>query len=83
MNDADLPTFDNPPVGEVALSVQYPKVAKLQAAHLGLFWREIEQEYPQTETHPPIEAVMEKFDQPTPVGMPRLQFRQSPVVPRT
>jgi uncharacterized protein (TIGR04255 family) len=82
MTSLELPTFDNPPVGEVALSVQYPKVAKLQAAHLGFFWQQIQAEFPQTETHPPIEGVVEKFEKPVAVSTPSLQLRQPSVIPR-
>lgn len=79
---AALPEFENPPVGEVALSVQFPTIAKLHAAHLGLFWREIDAQYPVTETHPPIASVIEKFEKPAPIPGPQLRLRHPPTVPR-
>jgi uncharacterized protein (TIGR04255 family) len=60
-NRPDLPDFENPPVVEVALSVQFERLTDLHAAHLGLLWSQFKDRFPRTEEHPPREAVIEQF----------------------
>jgi uncharacterized protein (TIGR04255 family) len=57
----DLPEFDNPPVSEVVLSVQFDEIAGLKAAHLGLLWSLFRDDFPVTEDQPPLGAVFETF----------------------
>jgi len=38
--DETLPTFENPPVVETVMSVQFDPLSKLTDAHLGGFWFE-------------------------------------------
>ena len=81
--DFDLPNFDDPPVGEVVLSVQFPKIEIFQAAHFGQFWDVLgTAKYPATETHPPLPPTVERFD--SPAGSPKVsvQFRELPPIPR-
>jgi uncharacterized protein (TIGR04255 family) len=56
-----LPEFDNPPVSEVALSVQFVPLAKWTAAHGGLFWAEVIADYPQADVQPPLVPQVERF----------------------
>ncbi len=60
----DLPDFDNPPLDEVALSVQFNPIAGLQAPQQGLLWSEFRDAFPRTEQHPPIDPVIETFGLP-------------------
>jgi uncharacterized protein (TIGR04255 family) len=78
-----LPGFDNPPVVETVLCVQFEPLTAIQTAHLGLLWNEYCSAFPRTEERPALEAVVEKFPE-TPaarVGL-RLQAFERPPVPR-
>lgn len=46
--------FEKPPIVELALSVQFAPLTKLRVAHLGLLWRRLKEEFPNTEEHPPL-----------------------------
>jgi uncharacterized protein (TIGR04255 family) len=61
-NNSPLPSFDDPPVVEVALSVQFEAVESLRTAHLGLFWAGVRSEFPVTEEHWPLEDAVERFE---------------------
>lgn len=82
MTHDNLPTFESPPVGEVVLSVQFQRLAALQAAHLGQFWERIRADFPRTETHPPVDAVVERFNEERTAARVRFQFRPIDPLPR-
>ncbi len=78
-----LPDFSNPPVIEVALSVQFEPIAALRTPQIGLLWEEFRPRFQKTEEYPPLNAVIEKF------GLPeahksdiQVQMLPSPPVPR-
>ncbi len=56
-----LPSFKVPPVVETALSVQFKPLPLMSNAHLGLFWREVRDEYPTPRDAGPIEPQVEEF----------------------
>lgn len=58
---ADLPDFDNPPVVETVLSVQFESITGLHTAHLGLLWHEFEAAYPRSDERTPLDQVIEQF----------------------
>lgn len=64
-----LPDFTNPPVIEVALSVQFAPLPTFRTPHFGLLWSEFRNEFPRTEEHPPRPTVMERFDKRPAPGM--------------
>jgi uncharacterized protein (TIGR04255 family) len=78
-----LPDFENPPVSEVALSVQFEALEQLRTPQIGLLWTEFRQRFPKTEEHAPIDAVIERFGIPR-TGLPevRLEMLETPPVPR-
>ena len=78
----DLPDFDDPPVGEVVLSVQFAKINGFEAAHFGRFWEILGPEFSKTETHPPLPPVVERFDAPAAAPKISVQFREVPPIPR-
>lgn len=47
-----LPTFDNPPVVEVALGVEFATLDALTVLHAGLFWGKIRTEFPKHQLNP-------------------------------
>ncbi|HDL01298.1 MAG TPA: TIGR04255 family protein [candidate division Zixibacteria bacterium] len=57
-----LPSFTDPPLIEVVLSVQFEQLKNLQAAQIGLLWaNHYRDKYPITEQHPPIAQAFEQF----------------------
>ncbi len=79
----NLPDFENPPVSEVALGVQFEPLERLRTPQVGLFWTEIRQRFPKIEEHAPMEPVIERFGTLR-GGTPqvRLQMLESPPAPR-
>jgi uncharacterized protein (TIGR04255 family) len=57
---ADLPDYDDPPVNEVVIGIQFAKTA-ITGAHIGLFWQELRDEFPTVEEQPPLEPKLESF----------------------
>jgi uncharacterized protein (TIGR04255 family) len=51
---APLPEYSNPPINEVVIAVEFLPLAKLQSPHIGLYWGEIKEHYPNIEVHTPI-----------------------------
>ncbi len=58
---SSLPSFQNPPVIETALSVQFKPLRGFANAHLGLFWDRIRREFPKTADADPILPQEELF----------------------
>jgi uncharacterized protein (TIGR04255 family) len=56
-----LPDFANPPVIEVALSVQFEPLSRFRVSHFGLLWSEFRHQFPRTEEHPPRPLAIEQF----------------------
>ena len=80
--DFDLPDFTDPPVGEVVLSVQFPKIEKFEAAHFGRFWSALGTAFPKTETHAPLPPIVETFAAPSAASKIGVQFREVPPISR-
>jgi uncharacterized protein (TIGR04255 family) len=59
---SDLPDFGNPPVVEVALSVQFERLP-LQTKHVALLWEECRDSFPEWQDHPPLAPAFELFGQ--------------------
>lgn len=68
-----LPKFKNPPVSEVALSLQFDTLPGVQIHHFGLLWSQYRDWFPKVESHPPIERTVEVF-QRAPVVQPTVTF---------
>lgn len=58
-----LPEYERPPLNEVAIGVQFEPVAKLGAAHFGVYWNQIRERYPDAQSHPPILHLVERFNE--------------------
>jgi uncharacterized protein (TIGR04255 family) len=56
-----------PPVDEVALSIQFPPIPGFNVQHFGMYWQRVRNEYPRFEVRPPITNLVEQFA-PTAVG---------------
>lgn len=59
----DLPDYEDPPVVEVAISVQFKPIREFRQGHLGLFWSEVRGEYPTAQDHPRIEGGVQTLDE--------------------
>jgi uncharacterized protein (TIGR04255 family) len=55
------PAFDNPPVIETLLGVQFIPL-KLSVVHLGLFWARVREMYPLYRIQPPLSVAVEDFE---------------------
>ena len=54
-----LPDFDNPPLIEVALSVQFDPLEQLRTPQIGLLWAEFRDRFPVTQEHVPLDITCE------------------------
>jgi uncharacterized protein (TIGR04255 family) len=80
---ADLPDFENPPVVETVLSVQFEPIKGLHAAHLGLLWEDFRSAFPRSDERAPLDQIIEQFPE-TPrlrVGF-QLQASENIPIPR-
>lgn len=75
-----LADFDNPPVVETVLSLQFEKLTAMRAVHFGLFWSKVKGDFPKTEEHPALLLVFERFPEPMP---PRGQIQFEAFEPST
>ena len=78
----DLPDFDEPPLDEVALSVQFNPLPRLQAPHIGLLWSNYKDQFPIIEQHPSIDPVFERFGPPEGPSV-KFEISATPPIPRS
>ncbi|HJT75631.1 MAG TPA: TIGR04255 family protein [Gemmataceae bacterium] len=57
-----LPEFEQPPLDEMVMGVQFDPLPKFRAAHLGLYWSRIRSQYPHTEDQPPLPSFTEQME---------------------
>lgn len=55
----DLPDYDDPPVDEVVIGVQFPAIEGFSEPHMGLFWQRVREEFPTVESKARIEGAPE------------------------
>lgn len=55
-----LPAYEDPPVSEVALSVQFQSLPTFNAVHGGLLWSRFRERFPGVEQHAPLEHTIER-----------------------
>lgn len=63
--ERDRPDFDNPPVVETVLSVQFDKLPAMRSVHFGLFWQRVRDRFPNTQDRPALAPI---FEQPQPLS---------------
>lgn len=81
--DAPRPDFSDPPVVEVALSVQFESLNKLRTPQLGVLWQKFRNHFPITEEHAPLDAVVEQFGaRRVRKGAAQIKILGSPPTPR-
>ena len=78
-----LPDFDEPPVTEVALSVQFDRLSALRTPQMGLLWSAFREDFPRVDEHPSLEPVVERFGvRARNGGGVRMEIRPTAPVPR-
>lgn len=70
--------FENPPVVETAIGVQFPELPEFRAGHFGLYWETIKERFKRIEDKPRLPEVMESFPRRLPLG--EMEFRVSQAV---
>jgi uncharacterized protein (TIGR04255 family) len=66
---ADLPEFEQPPVSEVVLWVQFASNPQFRIVHAGLFWGSIREQFPSVSEQVPLPPAFEAFGVPM-MGQP-------------
>lgn len=80
---SDLPSYDKPPVVEVALSVQFEALAGYRTVQAASLRRIFQAQYPKVAEQPPLEPAFETFGtHPRNAEGVRLHVRNAPQVPR-
>lgn len=80
--DAQLPSFDDPPVTEVVVALSFRPLTQLTVAHLGMLWQQVLADtFPHIEERPPYEPPVERFDGPVSGGF-SLRVGSGPPPPR-
>lgn len=70
--------FDDPPINEVAFSIQFDGDVIDEVGILSRFRPAIDEKYPRVEKHPPVPPATEQFDVPPQQMAPQIQFMQGP-----
>ena len=57
-----LPDYDEPPVNETVLGVEFSSLDAWRIPHFGLFWQSIRDDFPECEVKHPLASQVETFD---------------------
>lgn len=74
MKEKQLPNFENPPVIETLLGVQFDPIEKLSAPVYGLYYSKIRDEYPDFEVQQPLSQAVERFDEKSTIIPPTINL---------
>ena len=58
-----LPEFEDPPVSEMVISLQFSPLERWQGPYAGIFWGLVKQEYPKTQVAHALPHIEESFDE--------------------
>lgn len=75
-----LPSYDQPPITEVACSILFPPLEGLLSPYIGLLWQRFQPEYPSCDDVVPIAPRVEIFDDQN--AEPQLKLSNIPPLPR-
>ena len=78
-----LPDYENPPVVEVAIGAQYRPLDGFRAAHVGLYWGTIKDEFPNLDERPPLPHNTQDIENPISPKRVRFEFSSLPDLPRS
>jgi uncharacterized protein (TIGR04255 family) len=79
----DLPDFENPPLSEVAISLQFAQLSTFSVVHAGLLWDKFKGRFPRVEYKGRLQPAFETFGLMKP-STPKLQLQlaEVPDLPR-
>ena len=83
MTSQGLPDYDSPPVVEVAIGAQYLPLERFRAAHVGLYWGTVKEEFPQLDERPPLPHNRLDLENPINPRQIRLELSDRPDLPRS
>ncbi len=72
-----FPEYDNPPVTEVVIGVQFKALQAFTAVHPGIYWQKVRNSYPKVNIQPPLSPVLELFGD----EKPKMEAQLSPIPP--
>jgi uncharacterized protein (TIGR04255 family) len=79
----DLPDFNDPPVIEVVLGVQFARIAGFSTVHVGRLHERFRKDFPQVQEAAPLDPVFEIFGATAnPQTSIRIQLTAEPILPR-
>jgi len=78
----DTPKFDNPPVIETVLGVQFKPLQAMRITQMGLLGEQIKDQFPRIEHRHQLEPVIESFDKPSIGQGGRWKISGEPELPR-
>lgn len=61
IDNALSPEFSDPPVVEVAFSLQFAALPSLNSGHLAIWWEQLKSDYPKIEEQTPLPPFLEQF----------------------
>lgn len=73
------PQYDNPPVVETVIGVQFPELRGFRACHFGLFWKTLDKRFSRAEDKPRVGKIAEEFPHNT--VFPQGLFAQQSTLP--
>jgi len=82
MNSQPNINYDNPPVVEVAMGVQFTPPKGLSVAHIGSYWDTIRVIFGRCQEQPPLPHLVEDLTLPKIASRPTLRFSGKPDMPR-
>jgi uncharacterized protein (TIGR04255 family) len=77
-----LPSFEQPPITEALIGLQFDAEETFTSAVFGLIWSEFRDRFPRVEEHAALDAVVESFDAPRAAPPFRIELRDTPFLPR-
>jgi uncharacterized protein (TIGR04255 family) len=78
MSDQRLPEFADPPVVEVAISLEFSPLDWWGIPHFGMFWQTIRDDFPKQLSAPPVPSTIENFEKPAPPPSDGVSFTFNP-----
>lgn len=82
VNEQFLPHFSNPPLEEVAISVQFAPLDRLVVPEIGLLWGHYGERFSHVEQHPPLDPIIERFGVRPRPQLPNIQLVSGVPLPR-
>jgi len=73
-----LVNFDDPPVVETVLSIQFKKLTSLRSVHFWQYWERQKDRFPKTEEHPALAHVIEQQE----FAAPKIRFETIDIMPQ-